>query len=613
MSSKDQFSAKILADSVNVCGNRLTTFELTYPRMIHCFLDDTEFLSQVTDEFPEFRTYDAIVTLGAKVAQYSENGDIEFVAPSAWVSKYVESIVVGTNKLFPLAVTHEHRMYSMKRSTGNIYSSHVDTAADWLDGPVGHRRVPKAGYLSDTHRTSDVSPEEAALIAFYVADGHVVGTRAVFHFVKRRKVDAVTSLLDALGIEYVFSDYGRDCCIKFDAPYWVSDCYTESGTKKYPDFVWSLSPVSYSAFYEASLDSDGCRANLEINTTSTDCANQLQVVSLLNGKAMNIRSYGRGRYKALYKQSYLAESYISFRKDKDSLEECTGRYRVVCFQVPSSFLVVRRAGVVFVSGNCEIMTHRLFSRNAASSRAIPIQKTLAAVSDTPFVPFHWGANQAGMQADSLLSDDKAEQCQQVWLHAMEDAVGAVEELHQLGLHKQIANRLLEPFMYITVVLSTTSFKHFELLRNHPAAEPHFQYLAQLMVKARQDSVPELLQHGQWHLPLIYDEDRAALSLDDLKKVSVARCAAVSYVRHNERKEYDKDIALHDRLTSSGHWSPTEHVATPFCDSEWIGPSLDLAVVRFMPVQSGNFLGWKQYRKEFDGEFVPDAPYTGPTR
>ncbi len=261
----------------------------------------------------------------------------------------------------------------------------------------------------------------------------------------------------------------------------------------------------------------------------------------------------------------------------------------------------------------EIMTHRLFSRNAASSRAIPIQKTLKAVFENPFVPFHWGANQAGMQADNVLDNEAADNCCMEWLMAASEMIHRVENLHEMGLHKQIANRLLEPFMYITVVLSTTSFKHFELLRNHPAAEPHFQYLAQLMVKARQDSVPELLQSGQWHLPLIYDEDRSALSLDDLKKVSVARCAAVSYVRHNERKEYDKDIALHDRLTSSGHWSPTEHVATPYFKTETLGGGLMGEITVNVPEYSGNFYGWKQYRKEFEDEFVPDDLYTGPTR
>lgn len=264
----------------------------------------------------------------------------------------------------------------------------------------------------------------------------------------------------------------------------------------------------------------------------------------------------------------------------------------------------------------EIMTHRLFSRNAASSRAIPIQKTLKAVFENPFVPFHWGANQAGMQADNLLDRESADACRADWLLAASEMIYRVENLHRNGLHKQIANRLLEPFMYITVVLSTTSFRHFELLRNHPTAEPHFQHLAQLMVKARQDSVPELLQSGQWHLPLIYDEDRAALSLDDLKKVSVARCARVSYVRQNEIKNYADDFALYDRLVGSDpkHASPTEHQATPYvrhqlrsstgvyyCEGVWVG------------LPSGNFLGWKQHRKEIEGEFVPDDPYTGPVR
>lgn len=250
----------------------------------------------------------------------------------------------------------------------------------------------------------------------------------------------------------------------------------------------------------------------------------------------------------------------------------------------------------------ELNTHRVFSRNTASSRAIPVEKTIEAVYDNPFIPFHWGKNQSGMQAFAEIADERKPACRYEWLARAQDAAHSATYLSQHEVHKQIANRLLEPFMFTTVVLSTTSFAQFEKLRNNEMAEPHFQHLAKLMVSARSESLPEALKPGEWHLPLIYDEDRSKLNLDDLKRVSTARCAAVSYVRHNEVKDYEKDFVLYERLTTGGHWSPTEHLATPLTNQEdnWRA---------FM----SNFVGWKQHRKEFETEFVPDEPYTGPTR
>ena len=263
----------------------------------------------------------------------------------------------------------------------------------------------------------------------------------------------------------------------------------------------------------------------------------------------------------------------------------------------------------------EFNTHRMLSRNTASSRAIPIEKSLEAVRDNPFVPFHWGKNQSGMQAYQEIDGWPKEHCRWEWVQAAQKALDAAHQMSRSGLHKQIANRVLEPYLFATVVASTTSFKHLELLRTNPAAEPHFQHLAKLMVSARSESLPEALKPGEWHLPLIYDEDRSKLNLSDLKKVSTARCAAVSYVRHNEVKDYEKDFALYERLTTGGHWSPTEHVATPYAKRAVL-PKVNwetVSQVHHISLQCGNFKGWKQHRKEFETEFVPDEPYTGPTR
>lgn len=277
---------------------------------------------------------------------------------------------------------------------------------------------------------------------------------------------------------------------------------------------------------------------------------------------------------------------------KDSINECGNRLTTFELTYPRCI-------------HSEIMTHRMFSRNAASSRAIPVEKTLEAVRTNPFIPFHWGKNQSGMQAYNVLSETEEEICRDQWIEAGQAALKSVQLMTHTGLHKQIANRILEPWMFITVVLSTTSFKHFELLRNHEAAEPHFQYLTRLMSKSRQESTPTLLRSGEWHLPYIYDEDIQTLGIEDLKKISTARCAAVSYVRQNEKKEYAKDFALHDRLKNNGHSSPFEHVATPHIEIDYIDSGLAGGYYTTKPKQSANFLGWKQYRKEIPNEFVRD--------
>jgi len=251
--------------------------------------------------------------------------------------------------------------------------------------------------------------------------------------------------------------------------------------------------------------------------------------------------------------------------------------------------------------------HRVMARNTASSRAIPIERCIDAVVDAPFLPMHVGAAQKGMQAFNEVEPADKEAALE-WIYTKRwDAISTAQRLSDLGVHKQVANRYLEPYLFITEIISTTSFRHFELLRDHPMAEPHIQHLARLMSNARKASVPELLIDGQWHLPLIHKSDRDNLGIDDLKKVSVARCARVSYVRQNDIKDYSEDFALYERLVGSEppHLSCTEHQATPltaWCD--WDN------VHRGLP--SGCFIGWKQHRQEIEGEFVPDEPYTGPT-
>lgn len=234
----------------------------------------------------------------------------------------------------------------------------------------------------------------------------------------------------------------------------------------------------------------------------------------------------------------------------------------------------------------EVMTHRVFSRNASSSRAIPVAKVLEQVRNDPATPVEWGKNQAGMQArENFTSLDDVHKCQTLWLDAATQVAGIAEEMARFGLHKQIVNRILEPFQYIHVVVTSTEWDNFFALRDHPDAQPEIRELAKLMKEAYNASKPKKLLIGQWHLPYITEDDRH-LPINDQKKVSAARCCRVSYVKHDGfRAEVQEDIILHDKLVTANppHMSPVEHQAQCSEGDEW----------------SGNFKQWKQYRKEIE--------------
>jgi len=274
----------------------------------------------------------------------------------------------------------------------------------------------------------------------------------------------------------------------------------------------------------------------------------------------------------------------------------------------------------------EFNTHRVFSRNSASSRAIPIAKQLRRVLEDPYVPIEFGSNQPGMQAGPALEGAKREAAEAEWLRARDDAVrgvlglvtdpqeaggdlfAALERVEEatrakerpeewLNVHKQVANRLLEPFMWHTVIVTATEWENFWNLRCHPDAQPEIRLVAERMRDATRASTPAELGENEWHLPLVRPEDREQVgSIEDLIKVSAGRCARVSYLTHAGVRDHEADIQLHDRLLESGHMSPLEHPARPLgagelSESEW----------------SGNFRGWRSYRKEIAGEANPLGP------
>lgn len=230
----------------------------------------------------------------------------------------------------------------------------------------------------------------------------------------------------------------------------------------------------------------------------------------------------------------------------------------------------------------EFMTHRAFSRNAASSRAIPVEKMLKSIEDNPALPEFWGANQKGMQAAHELSDVQKINAIACWLTTSCVAMAAVSHLLKLGLHKQLANRLLEPWAHMTVIATATEHHNFFALRAHPDAQPEFQTLAYRMLERYLQSNPVAKGWNEWHIPF-GDRMPEGLSLIDRLKVATARCARISYLTFEGEIELVKDLELHDRLAASGHWSPFEHCA------------------RAGDFAEGNFDGWLQYRKDFGNE------------
>lgn len=242
----------------------------------------------------------------------------------------------------------------------------------------------------------------------------------------------------------------------------------------------------------------------------------------------------------------------------------------------------------------EFNTHRAFSRNSASSRAIPYVKMRSMVLNDPAVPLSWPKEQKGMQGGDQLSEVEQITCELHWLNARDSAVESADKLRAIGLHKSVVNRLLEPFMWHRVIVSATDWEGFWAQRCHPDAQPEIRVAAEAMKKAYDSSTPEKLQWGQFHVPYVSEEeckefpikensskvDVTPPRLGSLLKISAARCARVSYLTHDGQRDPYKDIELFERLAyhTPPHASPLEHVAkaAPY------------------PVR-GNFQGFEQLR------------------
>jgi len=311
----------------------------------------------------------------------------------------------------------------------------------------------------------------------------------------------------------------------------------------------------------------------------------------------------------------------------------------------------------------ELMTHRVFSRSSSSSRAIPFDKMVEAVENNPFIPMAWQKDHKGMQGTEYITDPRAiERLETEWKTAALNMVKQAQRLNsgivcretweedfkeKYGVTKQLCNRLLEPFMWHTTLVTSTTYSNFFNLRcpayqtpvtqlllpakskkecianhgneenieklqnfsdlewlkiNQGQGEIHIMALAEAMYDAYNESVPNQLEKGFWYIPFeskinftgkewseLTPSDSEETWQDVAVKISTSMCARTSYTVVGEDKvhSYDKDLKLHDRLLESQHYSPFEHCAKNMEDSN----------------SYGNFTGWKQYRKFIEnGEF-----------
>lgn len=313
----------------------------------------------------------------------------------------------------------------------------------------------------------------------------------------------------------------------------------------------------------------------------------------------------------------------------------------------------------------ELNTHRMMSRNSASSRAIPFEKMIASIENDPFVPIAIQKDHKGMQGTEYLEGDELNDALHAYGRSVDSAIQKAKEFAAIGVTKQLVNRQLEAYMWHTVIVTATEWENFfalrcpkydfnsdiyrsrkDVLKHYPSpgleddtmywlsmnkgqAEIHMMALAEAIWDAMNESTPKELKAGEWHIPFEVDarkEDNIKQFSDLVRngvvkdgweaqiKIATARCARVSYTVVGEEDKpanYDNDIKLHDRLAESGHWSPFEHCAKAMNNTE-----MDIHMVaseqgekdgtmfyKNLRGVSGNFIGFIQYRKTFDNENI----------
>jgi thymidylate synthase ThyX len=242
----------------------------------------------------------------------------------------------------------------------------------------------------------------------------------------------------------------------------------------------------------------------------------------------------------------------------------------------------------------ELNTHRVLSRNAESSRAIPIAKRIQKIQADPYIPT-FTANQRGMVGREM-DPAAAAQAQAHWLSAMAAAIAHAEQLSAIDTHKDMGNRLLEPFARVPVLVSGTNWENFFDLRTAENVNPDFREVAIAMVELYQQRQPQPVPPGgvhipfdpHWHIDLETGQltpQNLHLPIKERLMVSAARCARLSYSQFDGTSDIAKDLELGHKLMVDRHWSPFEHQA--------------IATPRYSKLTTANLNGWVSQRTIYE--------------
>jgi thymidylate synthase ThyX len=263
----------------------------------------------------------------------------------------------------------------------------------------------------------------------------------------------------------------------------------------------------------------------------------------------------------------------------------------------------------------ELNTHRVLSKNSSSSRAVPVKKMLELIASNPAMPVRFGDNQPGMQ-DKGENSKNSEAAKVLWIEAAKSSASYVKVMHDMNIHKQVCNRLIEPFQMMKTCITATQWSNFFNLRLHTDADPTIYALAEAMKSAMNSSNPVELKEGEWYVPFVnevrvegnqvfYDQDGFQISVEDALMISCSCSAQTSY-RLNDYS-LEKAKIIYDKLINSkpAHSSPTEHCAMPITRKtsnplDYFGVKGVTHIDRNLVPCSGNFHGWVQYR-----QLIPD--------
>lgn len=285
----------------------------------------------------------------------------------------------------------------------------------------------------------------------------------------------------------------------------------------------------------------------------------------------------------------------------------------------------------------EINTHRVFSRNSASSRAIPPERIIERIWADPFIPETFNQRVKGMGVGKKLDEKAQAKCIDAWITARDASIRSAHELIRADVDKSRINRLLEPWMWHTAIITSTEWENFFALRcpdgdkidfDFPA-QPEFQQIAILMRAAMDVGSATVLQDGEWHRPMVdvnvdgdeiykaFKGENDAFYTDALNRLASRRLARVSFDKHTEAELVAASIDKAGQLVGSGHFSPTEHVCRPLTEEDIRDPERGAKIM--VPASevveqdgnlwtpnpatawSGNLRGFWQYRKEFAHE------------